>query len=247
MRLLLRLSLGLAAVFALTACPEAPPVQTVGEGPGPQRPSEEGATGPGATPGGPAGGNPAPADGGPANPPPADAFKVKQTQDQLAGDLVTLSGTMTCDTESAFRILLFPPPPEQGGEPPSEGNMPKPFTGISLDGTGAWTMKAPMGISTVLLAYSDADGDDLPSETAPIFFHNGGKAITTSGDLSDLALDCTQAAPAPSGGKMDGGPPPGGAGEGPPPAGVGEGLPPGGPEGPPLDGAPKGEAPAAGE
>ncbi len=250
-------------LFALTlmlGCPE-PPSEAGGQG-DPGTPMGAGAGQPGqpGLPGEGAGQGPAPeagpGPGGGAGGPPAYNNEVANTQEALASqaDAITISGGLTCATSMGpFVVHVFPPPPKgKAGEINNE--PPQPVAGITLKEPGQFSFKAPKGTIGMVLAFDDADENNMPSD-AGIFFANSGQPVDLSEDLS-VALDCAQVAPPLDGDAAPEGPatppepmeapvaPEGEGGEmGPPPEGGEMGAPGGGAEGGPVGPPPEGGAP----
>lgn len=167
----------------------------------------------------------------------APVAEPKYTQEQLgqSPDVVKISGTIACSVGNGpFIVQLYPPPPDQGGPKPTEGDAPPgPLTQANIASVGEMTMLAPKGDSAVAVAFLDSDGNGMATPGEPLFFGGGAgpTALKLDADLTGVAFDCSLVA-------MPGG--------GAPPAGEAPSAPPTG-EAPPAGGAPPtGEAPPAG-
>lgn len=224
----------------LLGCPEPPANVPSGGAGGP---------GPGVAAGGGAGpaGEAPPAGGGEAGAVPSAPtmiFESKIAQADITGG-VTVNGTLSCDGDGPWRVVLIPAPPSPDEPAEEEPDALQVITSIMVDGSGDWTMQAPADARVVAAGWADADGDGEPD--GPPFFTEVAEGVP-------VALDCNVAADGsgapPGGGAADAPPADGAPGDGPPGDAPADGPPPDGPppgEGePPPEGGPPpgGEAPA---
>ena len=135
--------------------------------------------------------------GGPAAPQPV--AEPKFTQEQLGqAEAIHINGTITCAAGNGpFVVQLYPPPPDQGGPKPTEGDGPPgPLTQASVASTGAFSMLAPKGESAVAVAFLDSDGNGMATPGEPLFFGGGTgpTALKFDADLNDVVFDCSAVA-----------------------------------------------------